>query len=63
MTVRPKDLREEETSSDRVLHCGECLLNFSANKRDWDWMFPNDLIACQSCGGELALTETLTIEV
>jgi hypothetical protein len=61
MTVRPKDLAKQCTAG-RVLSCGECVIDYSAQPDAYVWMFPGDPIVCEACGTELVLEEITLIE-
>ena len=62
MTIRPKDLKDYRALSS-VLHCGECVIDYSAVPSDYVWMFPADVIVCQACGVELVLEDKTLVEV
>lgn len=60
MSVRPKDLKTDRAIW-CVLHCGECIIDYSASSVHYEWMFETDPIVCEACGEELVLEEkTLT---
>ncbi len=61
MSVRPKDLRESN-SQRLALHCGECVVDYSASPDHYGWMFAEDLIVCEGCGGELVLEERTMVD-
>ncbi len=61
MAVRPVDLKEYRAHWS-VLHCGECVVDYSASPDDYDWMFAGDLIVCEACGDELVLEEKTAVQ-
>jgi hypothetical protein len=61
MSVRPKDLRDDEAPW-FALHCGECVVDYTAEPGAYTWMFPDDLIVCEGCGSELVLEQKTLVE-
>lgn len=61
MAVRPSDLKEESAAW-LALHCGECVVDYSAHPGAYGWMFPDDMIVCEGCGTELVLEERTLVE-
>lgn len=59
--VRPKDLNDSKAIW-CVLHCGECVTDYSASPIAWEWMFDTDAIVCAGCGEELVLEEKTLVE-
>lgn len=61
MAIRPKDLKEYRARC-CALHCGECVVDYSASPDDYAWMFADDLIVCEACGDELVLEEKTAVQ-
>lgn len=61
MAVRPQDLKDYRAHTS-VLHCGECVIDYSALPSDYVWMFPTDLIVCEGCGAELVMEEKTVVD-
>lgn len=61
MTIRPSELRRQGRNAPReVLHCGECVADYPADARGFEWARELEPLRCEACGSELVL-ETLTV--
>jgi hypothetical protein len=61
MSVRPMDLTVFR-SQYRVLHCGECLVDYSASPAPYTCLPEDKPIVCVGCGTELSLEDKLLVD-